>query len=145
MDKECNGRGFCLRQSDEEKYQKRDWEMDVRIYWGKTGSGKTRKVYDEFGNNNIYNKMEGKWWDNYNGEICVLFDNFNPKNNYGLSFNYFKNLLDKYPMLVECKGSSCQFRSKTIIFTSNYDPKDWFPNEKYRDVFFSKVKTIINV
>lgn len=103
--------------------QKRNWEMDVRIYWGKAGLGKTRAVYDEF--EDVYTKMENKWWDGYNGESCVLIDDFNPLDNW-VSFKYLLKLLDRYPLLVETKGGSANFCSKTVIFTCNDDPNKWF-------------------
>lgn len=120
----------------------RDWEMDVRIYWGKPGTGKTRAVYDEFGAENVYPKPLGKWWCGYNGQECVIIDDFDPNNCYDITFDFYLKLLDRYPLLVEPKGGSCKFMSKTIIFTSNYDPELWFLEKKNRAAFFRRVKEI---
>lgn len=121
---------------------KRNWEMDVRIYWGKPGSGKTKAAWDEFGVDNVYPKMTGKWWDHYNGETCVLIDDFDPDNCFDLVFDWYLKLLDRYPIFVEYKGGSTSFRSKTIIFTSNFNPDYWFRDKDNRSAFFRRVKLI---
>lgn len=104
---------------------KRDWEMDVRVYWGKTGSGKSRAVWDEFGVEAVYPKPYGQWFDFYNGEEVVLVDDFNPQEMHGIKYREWLHLMDRYPMQVQRKGGSLWFASKIIIFTSNYDPEDW--------------------
>lgn len=121
--------------------EKRNWQMDVRIYWGKPGTGKTRSVHDEFGDD-LYVKMNNKWWDGYNGEKAVVFDDFDPLNCFNSTFDWYLKLLDRYNMKVETKGGSCEFRSKTIIFTSNFDPDTWFEDKANRAAFFRRVNLI---
>lgn len=121
---------------------KRNWEMDVRIYHGEPGSGKTRSVFEEFGADNVYTKMVGKWWDGYRGEQCVLIDDFDPVSCFDITFDFYLKLLDRYPMRIEYKGGSCQFYSKVIIFTSNFHPADWFVSKPNRSAFFRRVNSI---
>jgi len=121
----------------------RRWEMDVRIYWGNSGCGKTRKVWDEF--EDVYVKPVGKWWDGYDGQDVVLVDDFDPSNCFDIQFDFYLKLLDRYPMKVEVKGGFEEFRSKTIIFTSNFDPKTWFYTKSNRGAFFRRVKTIVHL
>lgn len=123
---------------------KRNWEMDVRIYWGKSGVGKTKAVYDEFDINDIYEKPVGKWWDGYIGQKVVLIDDFDPQNCYDLQFDFYLKLLDRYPLLVEYKGGFANFCSKIIIFTSNFDPETWFPNKANRIAFFRRCTEIVH-
>lgn len=120
---------------------KRNWAMDVRIYWGESGTGKTSSVYQEF-NDNVYVKMIGKWWDNYDGETAVLIDDFDPDNCFDQTYDFYLKLLDRYPLMVEWKGGSGWFYSKTIIFTSNTDPAFWFRNKHNRNAFFRRVTEI---
>lgn len=35
--------------------------------------------------------------------------------------------LDRYPVIVEIKGSSVVLKAKKIWFTSNLSPEDWYP------------------
>lgn len=108
--------------------KKRDWVMDVRIYHGSPGSGKTKAVYDEFGANNIYAKSPShKWWDGYAGEDCVLIDDFEPFEQGYFNFRELLRLFDRYPMSIEFKGGVTEFRSKTVIITTNIDPDSWYP------------------
>lgn len=120
---------------------RRDWIMDVRIYWGKPGSGKTRTVYDEF-DTDVYPKMVGKWWDGYMGQRVVLIDDFDPDTCFDNTFDFYLKLLDRYPMLVEWKGGSGNFCSRVIIFTSNVNPNMWFLDKRNRDAFFRRVCTV---
>lgn len=124
------------------RHKVRDWEMDVRIYWGATGTGKTRSVYEEFGVENVYVKTVGKWWDGYDGEHVVLIDDFDPSNCFDIQFDMYLKLLDRYPMKVEVKGGFEQFLSKVIVFTSNYNPAEWFTYKMNRDAFFRRVRTL---
>lgn len=122
--------------------KKRNWPMHVVIYWGKPGTGKTRLVYDLHGVDNVYPKMVGKWWDGYNQEPTVLIDDFDPSNCFDITFDFYLKLLDRYPMRVETKGGTCEFLSRTIIFTSNIDPDEWFLTKSNRDAFFRRVSLI---
>lgn len=124
--------------------QKRNWEMDVRIYWGAPGTGKTKAVFDEFHVDDIYTKMVGKWWDGYKGEKVVLIDDFDPDGCFGITFDFYLKLLDRYPMRIEWKGGSGEFYSRVIIFTSNYDPEDWFNGKSNKAAFFRRVNHIRN-
>lgn len=121
--------------------QKRNWEMDVRIYFGPPGTGKTRAVFDEFGVDNVYCKMVGKWWDGYKGEQVVLIDDFDPDGCFDITFDFYLKLLDRYPMRIEYKGGSCEFYSRIIIFTSNFHPEDWFKEKYNRAAFFRRINT----
>jgi len=120
----------------------RDWAMDVRIYHGPPGTGKTKAVWDEFGLSEVYPKMVGKWWDGYSGQTCVLIDDFDPANCFDVQFDFYLKLLDRYPLNIEWKGGSGPFRSKVIIFTSNFHPDDWFINKENRSAFFRRIGRI---
>ena len=121
---------------------KRNWIMDVRIYWGAPGCGKTRSVWDEFGVDNVYAKPKSKWWDGYVGQPVVLIDDFDPMFTHDCAFDYYLTLLDRYPMYIEVKGGTMSFRSKIIIFTSNFDPKIWFEGRENKNAFFRRVTQI---
>lgn len=120
---------------------KRDWKMDVQIYWGEPGTGKTFRAYEE-NKESVFFKPLSKWWDGYDGEKCIIIDDFDPST-MDWSFDYLLRLLDRYPMKVEMKGSSTEFRSKKIIFTSNFDPSTWFLERKNRSAFFRRVTETI--
>lgn len=107
----------------------RTWEMVVYVLWGRTGSGKTRRVYsvaDQL-KSEVYPLSQNYkggvvWWDGYYGQDIVLLDDF-----YGwLPWSYLLRLLDRYPLLVRSKAGHMQFSSKVIMITSNLEPSRWY-------------------
>lgn len=121
--------------------------MDVRIRWGAPGIGKTWGVYEEFAEDDVYVKMPGKWWDGYTDQKCVIIDDFDPENCFDITYDFYLKLLDMYKMSVEVKGATVAIaaRTRTIVFTSNFDPKTWFCERKNRKAFFRRVTSIVEV
>lgn len=119
----------------------RMWECDVRVFWGRTGTGKTRKVFESHDRDIIYVHPGESWFNGYEGQEVALFDDFN-----GSEFKlaYFLKLLDRYPMKVPIKGAYVQWAPKIIYVTSNKDPVDWYRNAlpEHRDAMFRRIKTI---
>lgn len=103
----------------------RHWPMQLILYLGPSGTGKTRAVRARFPE--AYWKPHGKWWDQYDGEEVVVIDEM-----YGSSFPYTEllRLFDRYPHAVECKGGTIEFSSKIIVMTSNQEPEDWYSAER---------------
>lgn len=80
--------------------------------------------FGQFGR--FYRKQPGKWWNGYNGERCVLFDDFRGN---CLSFSDFKLCIDRFPLRVEIKGAYTNLEAKTFVITSNFFPGDWWSEE----------------
>jgi len=106
----------------------------VRYYWGPTNSGKTSEVYAEFDAAEIYVKeCSHKWWDGYQGQVVVLFDDFD-----GVTFDSVKAIpivellrcLDRYPHQVETKGGMVPLSAltTTFIITSNHPFELCYPH-----------------
>lgn len=105
---------------------KRDWEMRVEVIWGAPGSGKTReskRLAEESGKEVYWKDPGNKWFDDYQGEEIVVFDDF--KCNW-FQLSVLLRLLDRYPMKVELKGGSCEFQAHLIIITSQCHPREWY-------------------
>lgn len=105
---------------------KRDWQCSVIVYWGRTGAGKTRAVFDNvLTTEDIYVHPGGQWFDGYEGQPIVLFDDYAGSE---FKLQYFLKLLDRYPMHVPIKGGFASFVPYEIYITSNMDPRDWYRN-----------------
>lgn len=121
----------------------RTWETECIVYWGKSGSGKTRKVYDENEVSTVYAHPGGQWFDGYDSEEVVLFDDFG---GHEFKLTYLLKLMDRYPMKVPIKGAFVQWVPRKIYFTSNLHPKEWYPNilDEHKNALLRRIKLIIH-
>lgn len=84
----------------------------VKWWFGPTGTGKSRTAFTQFPT--AYVKMQNKWWDGYLGQAVVIMDDYRPMM---CSFAHLLQILDRYPMKVEMKGSSMELSATTFIIT----------------------------
>lgn len=100
-------------------------DVKVLVYWGPTGSGKTRSAMaleggDVFKMNTNTNGT--LWFDGYRGEKVLLLDDY-----YGwIKHGELLTLLDGYPYRCQVKGSFTWAQWTTVVITSNKEPKDWY-------------------
>lgn len=117
--------------------QPRDPTANVEVVWffGKTGTGKTRRAFYEATRDfkdDVYIKATGgKWFDGYDGESCVIFDDMRDS---WFDYSFLLKLLDRYPLRVECKGGSRQFLARKIYVTSPFAPEAMYKGLQDRDV-----------
>lgn len=87
-------------------------------FWGLSGTGKTREIYDLFGTE-VFTPINFRWWEGYDNHDVVLLDDI--RGDY-CKFHEFLRLIDRYPFRVECKGGSRQLKATKIYITSD---KHW--------------------
>lgn len=97
----------------------------IWCFWGKTGTGKTRRVWEYSNADAIWVHPGAKWFDGYDGQPAVLFDDFDGS---WFKLSYFLRLLDRYIMPVPVKGGHTWWVPKTVFITSNLKPEEWYPN-----------------
>lgn len=102
-------------------YEKpREWKPFIRWYWGATGSGKSRKAFEESDPNDRWISMKSaQWFEGYDGHGDVIFDDMRGD---FCKFHELLRLFDRYECRIECKGGSRQFLAKNIWVTSCYPP-----------------------
>jgi len=109
------------------------------LFWGKTGTGKTRRAYDEAKDQGaVYWKdSQTKWWDGYRGESTVIIDEFTGR----IDISYILTWFDRYPCMVEVKGYSTPLLATRFFVTSNVNPRDWFEgiNSAQRDGLMRRI------
>lgn len=102
----------------------RDWTMEVIVIIGAPGIGKTRlAVLEANKNGNYFMKDNSKWWDGYNHEYTVIWDDFDEGR---VQYKDLLRILDRYKLTVEIKGGYMRFNSKRIIITSTVHPSQWY-------------------
>lgn len=77
-------------------------ELNHLWIYGEAGVGKTRWVWENCAHS-LYVKNINKWWDNYNREMYVLIDDWDPTHK--ILAHHLKNWADRYPFLGEKKGA----------------------------------------
>lgn len=99
-------------------------ERKVVVYWGRTGSGKSRRAWEEAGLEAYPKDPRSKFWCGYRGQKHVVMDEFRGDVAVGHLLRWF----DRYPVNVEIKGSSTVFAAECIWVTSNLSPDLWYPD-----------------
>jgi len=98
-------------------------ERTVTVFWGSTGTGKSRRAWLEAGDGAYAKCPRSKFWDGYQDQENVVIDEFRG----GIDVAHLLRWFDRYPVRVEIKGSSRPFNASRIWITSNLDPIMWYP------------------
>lgn len=104
---------------------------EVYAYYGATGTGKTRKAFEEAGSMDpaeVFRWVPGlgaTFFEGYCGQKTVIFDEFRGQ----LTFGQILTLLDGYPTTVQIKGSSVAWSPEKIYITSPVHPKEWYQSK----------------
>lgn len=93
-------------------------------FWGRTGSGKSRDAWAAAGLSAYPKDPRTKFWCGYLDQKMVVIDEFRG----GIDVGHILRWLDRYPVIVEKKGSSVCLVADTIWITSNLDPRLWYPD-----------------
>jgi len=99
-------------------------ERSAVVYWGRTGTGKSRRAWDEAGFTSYAKDPRTKFWCGYQGEEHVVLDEFRG----AIDISHLLRWLDRYPVRVEIKGSSRPLKANKVWITSNLDPRLWYPD-----------------
>lgn len=118
-------------------------EPNVAVLYGRTDTGKTYRAFELFPQLYKLRRPNGKnlWWDLYEGEDCVLIDEF-----YGwLSWTDLLQITDKYPYVGQTKGSHVAITATNFIFTSNKQPWLWYDSAKITPTDFESFVRRVSV
>jgi len=101
-------------------------EKICKIFWGPTATGKSHRAWAEAGDE-AYPKIPSTvTWDGYRADIHknIIFEEFCGE----IGICHILRWTDKYPVTVNVKYSGSVLKAQNMWFTSNIDPRDWYPN-----------------
>lgn len=99
-------------------------DRSVVVYWGATGTGKSRRAWEEAGLDAFPKDPRSKFFCGYQGQTCIVMDEFRG----GIDIGHLLRWFDRYPVNVEIKGSSTVLKAQSWWITSNLSPDEWYPD-----------------
>lgn len=107
------------------KSRQRATVPSLHIFWGPSGTGKSRRAFDIGGDSSYWMSRPNNsayYCDGYDGQRVFVIDEF-----YGwLPRDFLQRLSDRYPFQLPLRGGSVQSAVEQIIITSNRSPEDWW-------------------
>ena len=100
--------------------------VEVVVKIGPTGCGKTRAAYADHWPDMFAQdcSVGGEiWWDGYNGQDCLLLDDFEGV----LPYRYLLRILDVYPIRIKVKGAHTYGSWSKVLITTNVPVEAWYP------------------
>lgn len=119
--------------------------LEVIVLIGSTGTGKSRwcwRNYPQLYSVNFRDKQP-TWWDGYDGEKAVLFDDFAGE----ISITELLKYLDIYPLKGPVKGSFVPLNYTVVMMTSNVPWEEWYRwiTQPQKDALRRRLTTIYTV
>nr|WAE42629.1 MAG: replication associated protein [Cressdnaviricota sp.] len=98
-------------------------ERTCSVFIGPTATGKSRRAWAEATIEAYPKDPRSKFWCGYRGQEHVVIDEFHGD----IAISHLLRWLDRYPVIVEIKGSSVCLRATQIWITSNLEVEEWYP------------------
>ncbi len=107
----------------------RCWPMDVKIFVGASGVGKSYEANRMYPDAYRAPWPTGKrwWWPGYEGEKIIIMDEFRNQ----VKIDQLMDKTDRHASWCEYKFGNVPFTGDTIIITTNIDPKKWYPKTRH--------------
>ena len=114
----------------EEKYRKEFRKLTVEYIWGETGVGKTRKVMEKYGYENVCRVTNyAHPFDGYNGQDVIVFDEFRSS----LPLPDMLCYLDGYPLMLPCRYADRVACYTKVYIISNIPLEKQYPNVQFEE------------
>lgn len=95
---------------------------DVTVLYGKTGTGKSKRAFEECPDAYVWDASKSQWFDGYMGHNEIIMEEFRGQ----MPFGQLLRLLDRYELQLPVKGSFVEIVATKIIITSPVHPREWY-------------------
>lgn len=118
-------------------------KIDIYVYIGPTGCGKTRRAVAYSPDHFKLNPADTLWFDGYRGQKVLIIDDFNG----GIKYRTLLTLCDGYAYNAPVKYGFVWAKWTTIIFTSNVLVQDWYQNKSKEELapLHRRISTVIHM
>lgn len=116
------GNGLSRLHLSLNKYTRRA-QPRVELLFGPAGVGKSRSVWDA--EPQLVSIPNLNWFDGYEGEQAVLFDDFDGSRS-ECPLKHLLNCLDRYPLRIAVKGAHTLAQWIRVYITTNIHPRAWY-------------------
>ncbi len=113
-------------------------DVEVEVYKGSTGTGKTRRAMEH--NPYLIGGDELQWWDGYEGQDTICIDEY--ANN--MSCTTLLRLLDGYKKRLAIKGGFTWARWTKVIITTNLDELHGNAMFEHREALKRRITRVID-
>lgn len=117
----------------------RNWIMDIDIYLGPSGTGKTvmawtlpEKLQMSMFEVNLQSNFP---MDGYDGEEIILLDEFRSQ----IPFGFLLKLMDSKPLKLNVKYGFTKIQAKMLVITSNKEPHQWYPKIEDKSMLYRRI------
>jgi hypothetical protein len=132
-----------------EEFMHKHRELQVNYYYGATGAGKTRKIFDSHNFSDIYRitnygtTNNGVRFDGYHGQSVIVFEEFASQ----IPISDMLNYLDRYPVSLPARYSDRVACYTTVYITSNMplSSQYYVAQKQTRSVWLAFLRRINNV
>lgn len=109
---------------DRKRFSENREDLKVKVYFGATGSGKTRAALAESDASETcrITAYGTGAFDSYSGEHAIVLDEFRGQIDVGLLLN----ILDVYPMSLPARYENKPAGYKNVVICSNLAPWEWY-------------------
>lgn len=119
---------------------KRTWKSEVFVFYGASGTGKTRRAWEQGGPEMDSVKVANGFLIGYSNAPTVLIDDFDPSS---INRQLLLQMLDRYPCTVNIKNGQTQWNPRAIILTSNMHPLDWFSGPRDSEALMRRITRLV--
>ena len=119
------------RQTLLQAQHRNEWRnLDVTYLWGSSGSGKTRRIMEQYGYANVFRVTNYSHpFDGYQGEDIVAFEEFRSS----LPVADMLNYLDGYPLHLPCRYADKVACYTKVYIVSNIPIEEQFKSAQYNE------------